>query len=125
MEEKKARINKESPTYKRDKDRELVKGIFKYHECPGGVLSFWFRAHKGDRPERYRMRDGEQIKVPLGVARHLNKSGKRVVHKYKMNEDGAPSRDIGEIVNRYAFQSLEFTDLGDAEEPRVAKIVTL
>jgi len=44
-------IKKELPKvnlqYQRDKDKELVKGIFRFHEVPGGELSLSLKLHKG------------------------------------------------------------------------------
>ena len=115
--------------YQRDKDREKVRGIFKFYEVPGGSLSFVFRKYKEDPVERFDFIDGQIYTVPLGVAKHLNKSGKYPVHAYKMEEDGKPSRTIGKMVSRYGFQSLEFTDidgLGDgADESLITQMVEM
>jgi hypothetical protein len=45
--------------YQRDKDREQVKGIFRFHEVPGGSMSFVYKAYKEDQVERYDLFDGE------------------------------------------------------------------
>jgi hypothetical protein len=95
----------------RDKDREQVKGIFRFYEVPGGNLSFVLKLHKEDEVEKYSMNDGEIYTVPLGVAKHLNKNGWYPVHSFKQNESGAPSSIIGKKVQRFGFQSLEFVDL--------------
>mgnify|MGYP003662168916 CR=1 FL=1 len=56
---------KKSLTYQRDKDREIVKGVFKFYEVPGGQMSFVYKAHKGDQVERYDLYDGEIYSIPL------------------------------------------------------------
>ena len=99
--------------YQRDKDREKVKGIFRFYEVPGGSMSFCFRAYKEDQVERYDMIDGQVYTVPLGVARHLNKNGWYPVHGYATDENGKPSMKIGQKVRRFGFQSLEFVDIDD------------
>ena len=99
--------------YQRDKDRELVKGIFRFHECPGGEMSFVFKAYKGDKIEKYTVVDGQVHSVPLGVAKHLNNNGWYPVHGFKQNEQGGPHVTIGRKVKRFSFQSLEFVDLDD------------
>ena len=99
--------------YQRDKDREPVKGVFRFYEVPGGTLSFVFRAYKQDPVERFDLEDGKIYTIPFGVARHLNKNGKYPVHAYAQNESGAPSIIIGKKVARFAFQSLEFIDIED------------
>lgn len=95
----------------RDKDREKVKGIFKFYEVPGGELSFCLRLHKGDEVEKYTFNDGKIYTVPLGVAKHLNKSGVYPVHAYAQDEGGQVSMKVGKKVRRYGFQSLEFVDV--------------
>lgn len=99
----------------RNKDNENVKGIFRFHEVPGGGISFCYKAYKNDDVERYDLVDGQVYTLPLGVARHLNKSGKYPVHSYTLQEDGKPAMGIGKMVSRYGFQSLEFMDIGDIE----------
>jgi len=32
----------------RDKDRQMVKGVFKYYEVPGGIVEFSFKKYKED-----------------------------------------------------------------------------
>ena len=110
--------------YQRDKDREPVKGVFRFYEVPGGTLSFVYKAYKGDPVAHYTLVDGEICTLPLGVAKHLNKNGWYPVHEYKVDEGGAPSMHIGRKVSRFGFQSLEFVDIDDISptgEPLVAE----
>jgi hypothetical protein len=99
--------------YQRDKDRQPVKGVFRFYEVPGGTLSFVFRAYKEDPVERFDMTDGQIYTIPLGVARHLNKNPKYPVHAFRQDEGGGSSVIIGKKVARCAFQSLEFIDIED------------
>jgi len=99
--------------YQRDKDREMVKGIFKFYECEGGGMSFVFRVYKDDEVERFDLVDGQIYTIPLGVAKHLNKNGWYPVHAYQTNEIGIPIMKIGQKVRRFGFQSLEFVDIDD------------
>lgn len=100
-------------TYQRDKDREKVRGIFRFHEVPGGSMSFMFKAYKEDQLERYDMLDGEVYTIPLGVAKHLNNDCWYPVHMYTTDENGRSSMKIGQKVKRCSFQSLEFVDIED------------
>lgn len=100
-------------TYQRDKDREPVKGIFRYHEVPGGILEFSFKAYKGDNIEKYSFIDGEIYTVPLGVARHLNRNVSYPVHAHITDKDGKPMQIAKTMVRRCSFQSLEFVDIDD------------
>ena len=102
--------------YQRDKDREPVKGIFRFYEVPGGSVSFNYRAYKEDEVERFDLIDGQVYTLPLGVAKHLNKNGKYPVHKFMTNDAGVPVMKIGQYVRRFGFQSLEFVDIEDLTE---------
>lgn len=92
----------------RIRDSKLVKGIFRFHEVRGGSLSFSFRKYKGDPVDEYTMQDGEVYEVPLRVAVHLKESGWYPIHKYAVDENGLPSKVIGQKVKRYTFEPLDF-----------------
>ncbi len=94
-----------------NKDREMVKGVFKYYEVPGGVVEFCFKKYDEDPLEKFTMYDGQVYTIPLGVAKHLNNNTWYPVHEYGRNEDGSPLQRIGQKVRRMAFQSLEFMDM--------------
>lgn len=98
---------------KRDKDREQVKGIFRFHEVPGGSLSFSILLHKGDALKNYTMQDNEVCTIPLGVAKHLNHNLWYPVHGYAQDENGKPLMKVTQKVRRCSFQSLQFMDLED------------
>ena len=111
------KINKDAPkqslNYQRDKDREKVKGIFRFYEVPGGSMSFVFKMYKGDPVERFDFFDGQVYTIPLGVAKHLNKNGWYPIHTHAVDENGKPTMKIGQKVRRFGFQSLEFVDIED------------
>ena len=104
---------KENLRYQRDKDREMVKGIFRFYEVPGGSMSFVFKMYKQDPVERFDFSDGETYNIPLGVAKHLNKNGWYPVHQYAVDENGKTAMKVGQKVRRFGFQSLEFIDIED------------
>jgi len=116
--------------YQRDKDRELVKGIFKYHEAPGGSVSFSFRKYKGDPIERYDLVDGNVYTLPLGVAKHLNSNCWYPQYEHINGEDMTAAHtacgngksisdmNISKKVRRMSFQSLEFTDIEELDVPQ-------
>jgi len=112
VEKKDAKV-KPNLRYLRDRDRELVKGIFRYHEVPGGVVMFSIRLWKEDQVEDFTLKDGEVYTLPLGVARHLNKNCWYPVHAYASDENGKQVQKISQKVRRMSFQSLEFTDMDD------------
>jgi len=102
--------------YMRDKDREMVRGIFKFYEVPGGSMNFVLKLYKEDEVERYDLVDGQIYSIPRGVAKHLNKNGKYPVYDYKEDENGRPVMRVGTKVARFGFQSLEFMDEDDLGE---------
>ncbi|MDD5551243.1 MAG: hypothetical protein PHS34_08290 [Candidatus Omnitrophica bacterium] len=110
--------------YQRDKDRESVKGIFRFYEIPGGTLSFVYKAYKPDPVEKYTLVDGQIYTLPLGVAKHLNKNGWYPIHEYMKDENDKPSIRIGQKVRRFGFQSLEFVDV-DEISTAPSEIVTV
>lgn len=114
--------------YMREKDREPVRGIFRFHEVPGGMMSFVYKAYKEDDIERFDLVDGNVYTIPLGVAKHLNKNCWYPIHAYAMDENGRPTMKIGEKVRRCSFQSLEFVDIDDLTpvgRPEIATVETL
>lgn len=118
---KKEKVNLQ---YQRDKDREMVKGIFKFYEVPGGSMNFVYRAYKQDPVERFDFIDGQVYTIPLGVAKHLNNNGWYPVHAHAQNEGGTVSMRIGQKVHRFGFQSLEFVDIDELNQPE-KEIVTV
>ena len=96
-----------------EKDREMVRGIFRYHECPGGMLSFPFYKYKWDELKTYNLKDGEVYEIPRSVAKHLNTNCSYPTYNYKNNVQGMPEVTVSEKVRRTSFQSLEFVDMDD------------
>ena len=110
--------------YQRDKDREPVKGIFRFYEVPNGQLSFSYKEYKQDPVETFTLVDGQIYTLPLGVAKHLNKRGFYPRHEYLKDESGNVSMRIGQKVRRFVFQSLEFVDVEELSmEP--SQVVTV
>jgi len=96
--------------YQRDKDREMVRGIFRFHEVPGGSMSFCIKLYREDEVERFDMLDGEIYTVPRGVARHLNNNLWYPEYEFIQGEDVRSIQRIGKKVQRCSFQSLEFVE---------------
>lgn len=109
----KNKTNKNSLKYQRDKDRQPVKGVFRFYEVPGGTLDFCFKKYKEDQVEKFSLRDGEIYTIPLGVAKHLNTNCNYPIHQHAKDASGNVSMRIGQKVNRCGFQSLEFMDIDE------------
>ena len=60
----------------KEKDSEVISGVFKNIECPGSSLQFWFKKYE-EPPVYYEFLDGQRYDVPRMVAEHLN-TGTRV-----------------------------------------------
>lgn len=110
--------------YQRDKDRELVRGVFRYYEVPNGVLEFSYKAYREDPVETYQLYDGQVYTIPLGVARHLNKNVAYPKYEYIKGEPDVASGynnfsnqglKIRQKEKRCSFQSLEFLDIEDLD----------
>lgn len=102
----------------REKDRQMVRGIFKFYEVPHGRMAFSYRAYAEDEVENFDMIDGEIYTIPLGVAKHLNKNGWYPVHAHVMNEAGTHQVKVGSKVRRFGFQSLDFMDIEDLDNSK-------
>lgn len=112
---KPAKVTKAELKYECDRDKELVKGVFKFHENPGETMKFYFRAHEGEI-EKYELKDGELCEVPLAVARHLNKNCWVPVDQYALDKNGLPTTEVGKKVRRCSFYAINYVDLDDLSE---------
>lgn len=101
-----------------EQDRQMVRGLFKYYEVPGGFTEFVYKKYKWDKLERYKFYDNQIYTIPLGVAKHLNTNPKYPVHEHSVDENGKPNFSINKKVARMAFQSLEFTDHTDMDSSK-------
>jgi hypothetical protein len=124
MKKKKEELKKNMAAM-REKDAQLVKGKFIFHEVPGGVLSFSFKYWPDDDVINYTFTDNEIYSIPLGVAKHLNKNCWYPVHSYQQDENGKNIQKIGQKVRRCSFQSLEFVDEADLTPVGGAGIVSV
>ena len=110
--EQKAELQKKLK-YMRERDKEKVKGIFRYHQKPGQTLTFTFYNYKGDQLENYKMTDGMTYEVRRDVARHLNKEGLEPVYEWVKDEQGMPVMQVVRYQNRCTFDSMDFFELED------------
>lgn len=101
---------KERIEWLRNYHNEPVRGMFKFYEVPGGIMSFDFLEFKGDQVRHYDLKDGEVYSIPRGVAKHLNKNCWYPTYNFEMDATGKQMQRIGEKVRRCGFHSLEFDD---------------
>lgn len=102
--------------YLRDRDREMVRGIFRFFEVPGGNMSFSFRKYKEDEVENFSLNDGEIYTLPRGVAHHLSNNCWYPEHQYKMDDSGKPTQVLTKKKRRCSFEPLDFLDLETMNE---------
>lgn len=96
----------------RKEDNKMVKGIFKNLEAPGGDVQFAFRMYKGDPARVYHFVDGQEYEIPIGVAKHINRTCKYSRKKYSniltKDSGGNWSQIPDKPIERYQFVSHEF-----------------
>ena len=95
----------------RKENSRMVRGVFRFHEVPGGTMKFVFREFPGDPVANYAMTDGQEYEVPLGVAKHLNKDCWYPQHQHIVDARGNPIVSEGKKVRRCSFQSLDFMEV--------------
>jgi hypothetical protein len=113
----------------RDRDSEMVTGIFKNLENPAvnggrGSVVFSYKYYPGEENAIYELWDGERYTLPRGVARHLNNNCFYREYQHLQGEHGtqgvrAAASDgrrettafqMAKKIHRYAFHSLEYMD---------------
>ena len=95
----------------RERDKQLVRGIFRFHEVPGGRMMFVFKKYKGDPLQRYELVDGQEYTIPLGVAKHLTQDVWYPEHENVVDDQGKVIARVGRKIRRCSFESLEFMDI--------------
>lgn len=107
-----------------DKDKELINGIFKNYEHPGGTLCFMAKIHHDDEFKPWEFKDGERYKIPRGIAKHLTNNCFFYEYKHEPGHFGqegmrtafndgrlrANKMQMARKVYRFGWQSLEFMD---------------
>lgn len=102
------KLTKDEIRLMKEKDHKMVKGIFRCFEPRGGSLTFSFKKYPGDEILKYTLVDGEAYTIPLMVAKHLNQNCAYPRHTHVLDANGHPSVEVGKMVKRCSFESLEF-----------------
>lgn len=99
--------------YCRDKDMEMVTGVFRCFEPVGGCVEMSCAAHEGETPTKYMFYDGQQYTVPKYVAKRFESEFQGVgtwypTHSYIMDMHGKPVPGVGKKNRRFGFSGMEF-----------------
>jgi len=86
-------------------EEPMVEGIFTNLEMEGQPVKFTWAVDKG-RPTYYKIEDGERLKLPYSVAKHLN-SCKYVDKAPKVDRHGRSLGVQERVVNRFSFRRID------------------
>lgn len=102
-------------------ESRMVKGIFKFFECPGMNAKIIVKKYKEIPVFEKEMIDGQEYEIPLYVANHLNGiditaeaiGGKLgtcsyALNSYLMDKNGVPIVTAEKRKHRFGFHSLNF-----------------
>lgn len=122
----------------RDRDAELVIGIFKNFETQGGTIEFMYKIYPGQENTYYILTDGEKYKLPRGVWAHLSQNCFFLEHNYMPGQSGPAGMRHGvndgsirrlptvalqaRKVHRFGFMPLEFMDDTDFVQPDLVQV---
>ena len=97
----------------RERDTEMVTGIFRCFEPAGGCVEMNAMAYDGETPIKYLFIDGQQYTVPRYIARRFEGDFQGIgtwypTHSNVLDADGKPTIAIGKKNRRFGFSSMEF-----------------
>lgn len=105
-----------------DRLKEEVSGVIRNNENPGNPIEFWFKGPGCSETRKFSFKDNEQIKIPLGVAKHIRQSCWVAVDAYKLDKDGKPSVEVGKKMRRFSFFPFGYVDQDDLIEVGVPMV---
>lgn len=108
--------------WENDRLAEKVSGVIRNNENPGNPIEFWFKGPGCPDMTKFSYKHNEQISIPLGVAKHINKSCFVVVDAYKLDKDGRPSVEAGKKMRRLSFFPFGYVDTEDLSEVGIPMI---
>lgn len=97
----------------KERDLEMVTGVFRSFEPVGGTLSMTGKAHENEDPVKYDFVDGQTYTIPRYLAKRFENefqgSGTWYpTHSHIMDMNGKPITGIGKKNRRFGFSSLDF-----------------
>ena len=113
---------------RRKKDAELVRGIFRNYENPGGYIGFTAPAFDGkpgkeELSKKWEFWDNTEHTIPRGLAYHLNNNLKYPVYR-NLDKPGVDALcEIETYFHRTEFQPIDFGNYDDIRPQRtIAKV---
>jgi hypothetical protein len=94
----------------KERDAQLVRGKFTFHDVPGGTLKFPFKDH-GNPLKIYTLVDGEITSLPLSVAQHLNNNCWSPGYAHDNVSGLYDAYKMVRKVHRTSFTPLEFKEI--------------
>lgn len=99
--------------YLKEKDCEMVTGVFRCNEPPGGSVECTAMAYHGETPKKFVFNDGETYTIPRYMARRLQNEFQGVgcwypTNQYLLDEMGKAMVHVGKKNRRFGFGSLDF-----------------
>lgn len=108
LEEKKGYIQ-----YLKERNTQMVSGIFRCFEPIGGSLEMNAMAYDGETPTKYNFSDGVEYTVPKYVAKRFESDFQGIgtwypTHSHILDHEGKPTVAVGKKNRRFGFSSMEF-----------------
>jgi hypothetical protein len=117
--------------HRRKKEAELVRGIFRNYENPGGYLGFTAPAFDGkpgkeEANKKWEFWDTKEYTIPRGLAFHLNNNLKYPVYR-NLDIPGVDALcEVESFFHRVAFHPIGFDDFDDIKtQVELAKVKTV
>ncbi len=123
----------------KERDREMVTGMYTNKEKRGGKLEFMFFKYAEDGPMKYTFEDGKLYRIPRMIAKHLNNNcfyKEYTAAKGFLGNEGYQAAATGtestssrmyavNKVRRAEFRSLEFMEDDLTPNTQLTEIVSL
>lgn len=108
MEEKRSYLS-----HCKERDCEMVTGVFRCFEPMGGQLEMTAQAYDGEQPTKYTFVDGETYTVPKYVAKRFESEFQGIgtwypTHSHILDAAGAPTVVTGKKNRRFGFSGMDF-----------------
>lgn len=97
----------------KERDTEMVTGIFRCHEPSGGCVEMTAMAYDGESPIKYQFLDGQQYTVPKYIAKRFENEFQGIgtwypTHSHILDASGKPTISVGKKNRRFGFSSMEY-----------------